>query len=273
MAVTHRPDFDALMRETIDVRRRNASQFRNEYLFPFINLEDLLKANNLLLFLNSRGHNKPDVFAFLDTQTHPLGGTSLAIQPPYVGGYTMLLSGQTSPESYGKLLGWDEYPEMINSGLGLEPGRGLLVLEIQEKILHFLVRCAEIILDDLLKNNSSKPSVQSSLLHLPPLLSEGEWPSVAAAVSEAPYRVPIQFDISRLQSLIHAKRAEAEDHIWSLREDPGYFQEYVSNWSDHLIENLLDIKGNRHPDLGKPPFWEQALSRVVRDAYDFQCGI
>ena len=176
MAATHRPDFHALTRETIDVRRRNASRFRNEYLFPFINLEDLLKANNLLLFLNSRGHNKPDVFAFFDTQTHPLGGTSLAIQPPYVSGYTMLLSGQTSPESYGKLLAWDEHQdafEMITNGLGLQPGNGLLVLEIQEKILHFLVQCAEIILDDILKNNPSKSSVQSSLpLHLSPLLSE-----------------------------------------------------------------------------------------------------
>ena len=48
MAATHRPDFHALTRETIDVRRRNASRLRNDYLLPFINLEDLLKANNLL---------------------------------------------------------------------------------------------------------------------------------------------------------------------------------------------------------------------------------
>ena len=158
---------------------------------------------------------------------------------------------------------------MMTNGLGLQPGDGLLVLEIQEKILHFLVQCAEIILGDILGNNPSKSSVRSSLVtHLSPLVSESEWPSVAAAVGEAPYRVPVQFDFLRLQSLVNAKRAEAEDHIWSLREDPGYFQEFVSNWSDHLIENLLDINGKHHPDLGKPPFWEQALRTVVTGAYE-----
>ena len=272
MAAIHRPDFDALKRETIDVRRRNASRFRNEYLFPFINLEDLLKANNLLLFLNSRGHNKPDVFAFFDTQTHHLGLTSLAIQPQYISDYTMLLSGQTSPDSYGKLLAWAEHQgafDMMANGIGLQPGIGLLVLEVQEKILRFLVQCAEITLHDVLKTNPSSLSVQRSLpVDLSPLLSDAEWPSVAAAVSEAPYRVPIQFHFSRLQSLVNGKRAEAEDHIWSLREDPGYFQEFVSNLSDHLIENLTDVNGKRHPDLGKPPFWQQALKATMRDAYE-----
>jgi hypothetical protein len=263
MAVTHRPDFGALARETDDVRRRNASRFGNEYLFPYINLEDLLKPNNLLLFLNSRGYNKPDVFAFFDTQTHRLGDTSRVIQTPFINGYTMLLSGQTTAESYGKLLAWAEDEDafdMMNNGIGLQPGRGLLVLEIQEKILSFLVQCAEIILHDVLTNNPSKPSTQTSVpRHLSPLPSDAEWPSVAAAVSEAPYRVPNQFDFSRLQLLVNAKRAEVEDHIWSLREDPGYFQEFVSAWSDHQLENLADINGKRHPNLGKPRFWERAL--------------
>jgi hypothetical protein len=63
--------------------------------------------------------------------------------------------------------------------------------------------------------------------------------------------------------LVNAKRAEAEDHIWSLREDPGYFQEFVGAWSDHLLEHLPDINGKRHPNLGKPPFWERALHAAV----------
>jgi hypothetical protein len=87
----------------------------------------------------------------------------------------MLLSGQTTTESYGKLLAWAEHEDafdMMMNGIGLQPGGGLLVLEIQEKILSFLVQCAEIILHDVLTNNPSKPSTQTSVpRHLfPPAL-------------------------------------------------------------------------------------------------------
>jgi hypothetical protein len=94
-----------------------------------------------------------------------------------------------------------------------------------------------------------------------------DWPSVAAAIAEAPYRIPSEFDSSRLQRLVSAKRQEAEDHIWSLREDPGYFQDCVYDWSEHRPEQILDISGKKHPDLGKPIFWERVLDAVVTTAY------
>ena len=59
MAVMHRPDFHELRNDSKEPPRRNATRFRNEHLFPYINLEDLLKAHNLLLFFQSRGHNLP----------------------------------------------------------------------------------------------------------------------------------------------------------------------------------------------------------------------
>ena len=270
MATTHRPDFRALREEPTEQRRRNATRFRNEYLYPYINLEDLVKGHNLLLFFHSRGRNVPHVFSSFDRKTYRLGLTCNAIQQSFLEGYTMMLNGQTSPTTYGRLLDWslhEEAQNLMKIGIGDQPGEGLVTLEIQEKILRFLVECAEIILHDLLPLIKSSTSVPQSL---PPPTShhtDTEWPSLAAVVAEAPYQVPKQFDFSGIRSLVMAKRAEAEDHIWSLREDPGYFQDAVSEWSEHRGERLLDLNGKRHPDLNKPVFWENVLDLVITDAY------
>ena len=72
----------------------------------------------------------------------------------------------------------------------------------------------------------------------------------------SPYRVPTQIDFKRLKSVIDAKLSDAEDDIRSLREDPGYFADFVQDWSDHRQETLLDTDGSRHPVLDKPLFWD-----------------
>lgn len=111
-------------------------------------------------------------------------------------------------------------------------------------------------------------------MHYPPLLppvsavsADTEWPSIASAIAETPYQVPLQFDIVRVRVLVNAKRLELEDHIWSLREDPGYFQDFVGEWSEHRPERVLNANGSPHHVLGKPLFWERVLSSVVVDAY------
>lgn len=76
----------------------------------------------------------------------------------------------------------------------------------------------------------------------PPLASSETGLALLATVrAEAPYRLPASLDPTRLQGIIAAKRSAAEDHIWSLREDPGYFAGVVLdiknigwNWSQIL---------------------------------------
>lgn len=58
----HRPDFRALGQESLG-KRRQGSRFRDIYLLPELNLEDLSKPRNFLLLLHSRGRNSPDVFS------------------------------------------------------------------------------------------------------------------------------------------------------------------------------------------------------------------
>ena len=152
-------------------------------------------------------------------------------------------------------------------GIGFQAGEGLLVLEVQQKILGFLVRCAENILHDLL------PLKPHGSIH-PPLLTPAsitehntQWPSVAATLAEAPYRVPVQFDFARVQALFDAKSAEAEDHIWSLREDPGYFQDVVRELGEHRYEHLHDVNGKTHSTLDKTEFWDLVEREVITLAY------
>jgi hypothetical protein len=271
MATKHRPDFQALGKDTINRLLQSKSKYRKEFLYPYINLEDLTKPNNLLLFLNSRGHHRPDVFSFVDLQTQRTGRATKAILPAYLHGYTMLLANQTTPEMYGKLIPWGwkllGLAPMLY-GLGAQPGEGLLALEVQETLLSFLVKCSESILQDLLP---LQPTIEPrpALLAPPSIIQHhAEWPSVAAVVAEAPYRVPIQLDFERLQALVSAKRSEAEDHIWSLREDPNSFHDFVIFWADHRYENIRDINtGKPHSRLGKPAFWGEVENQVVVKAY------
>ena len=182
---------------------------------------------------------------------------------------------------------WDEVPfgftdydafELMWAGIGWHPGDGLLILEIQETIMGFLVQCAELILHDLLPLKvppkpvslfSPEPSISESPSSSPmiPIPSEASWASVAAAAAEAPYRVPVQFDFPRLQRLVNARRAEAEDHIWTLREDPGFFQETVNNWAQHRQEVLRNKNGKPHPYYNTPEYWDRMFRYVVQDAY------
>lgn len=63
----------------------------------------------------------------------------------------------------------------------------------------------------------------------PPALSTSETSLalLATVAAEAPYRLPASLNLTRLKAIVAAKRSAAEDHIWSLREDPGYFADVV----------------------------------------------
>lgn len=73
--------------------------------------------------------------------------------------------------------------------------------------------------------------------------------------------------MARLRSFVSAKRADAEDHIWSLREDPSYFRDTLYEWSEHRQEKLPSINGRPHPLLRRDEFWEHILRNIVMQAY------
>ncbi len=270
MSSTHRPDYQAFRKETPQQRSRG-TRFKDAYMWPYINVEDLEQGKSFLLLINSRGRQPPYMFAHADFEAVRLGRVSSAINMAFLNEHTMFSDGETAV-TYGRLDAWadnDEAFNMMVSGYGFHPGQGLIVLEIQQRLYGFLVECCQILLHDL--NPSSLTDDQVPIKPEPPIISgdPAEWSTLASIASEAPYRVPAHLDFGRLKAVIAAKRSAAEDHIWALREDPGYFSDVLGDWSEHRQETLLDINGMRHPDLRnlKPLFWERVIANVIVDAY------
>ena len=270
---THSPDFQAMRKE--DMERwevtRTGTQPRDSWLLPSINNEDLTQPRSLILFLRSRARNPPGVFVNADFNSIRIGHMTQAIKISHLPGYTMLLAGQETPEAYGRMLSWDKYPEaldLMSSGVGVQPGEGLIVMEIQKRKLDFLLKCAQTILQGLNADANRLPP-RPTEVEVQDLLArdDAEWPSLSMEILEAPYRIPDGFEVSKLQALIKARRDYAEDHLWSLREDPSYFQDTILELSEHRQERILTADAHFHPILRQNLFWERVLSSVVVGAY------
>ena len=239
-------------------------------MFPYINIEDLIQANTLLYFLNSRGRNLPEAFANTDFEATHIGFICGAIDRPFINCYTMLLHGQTTPQSYGQIIAWDDHEDAFDwmwNGQGIQPGEGLVILEIQRTVLGFLLKCCHLILGDMPPASLVSKDTPIQADPGPVLADSTAWSSLASLSKEAPYRVPASLDYHRLEAIIAAKHSAAKDHLWALREDPGYFAATVTNYSDHRVEMMLDSKGQRHPDYNTTRFWDNQLKKVVMAAY------
>ncbi|TGO53824.1 hypothetical protein BCON_0117g00170 [Botryotinia convoluta] len=236
LPATHRPDLQSLIAERYKLKKED-TKFRDAYLWPHLNIEDLL------------------------------GRFNSAIPLAFLNLHFMELDGETI-ETYGRLVPWLDDADArtrLFAGLAHLPGAGLLILEMQQRLLHLLVKCCEALLHDF----SADGLINESLIKPePPLLTDNpRWASIAAVAAEAPYRLALKIDFNRLKIIVEGRRISAEDHIRDLREDPGYFAEFLGEWSEHRPEKLLDILGNQHSSLDKPLFWELVIENVVSDAY------
>ena len=262
MSATHRPEFATLRKISLNNNKQRPNQAREKeaYLWPYINQEDLVQSHNLLIFLNSRGRHLPDKFVFGDQHQASLGkpcGTS------EVDKYKMSLHGQRSPKTYGSLVPRDA-GDRIQQQLRMEPAAGLQILEVQERILDFLVKCCRLILHDmnldqvdLIETKPAPPQIKSTLaIH-----------TVTAMAEIAPYRLPQRLDMNRLKVLISARREEAEEHVWALREDPGYFAQTMRDWSEHSPFMIPDKFKRPHGMVGEPVFWDKVATNMIFHAY------
>ena len=64
-------------------------------------------------------------------------------------------------------------------------------------------------------------------------------------------------NLDRLKTLVAGRRASADDHLWLLREDPGYFAETLQEWKEHDVEML------RHECHG---CWLLVAERMIGDS-------
>ena len=132
----------------------------------------------------------------------------------------MLLSSHLGIGKFGRMIGPKDVPteqffSLQAHGLAMICGRGLLVLELQERTLRFLNSCASIILNDCVLPHTIH---YGPLCDCPLKKQSGEQPLLSWSLTmlEAPYQVPDPYDFARLKNHLNAKRAEAEDQLWAL---------------------------------------------------------
>ncbi|KAL6853213.1 hypothetical protein J3F83DRAFT_756200 [Trichoderma novae-zelandiae] len=249
----HRPDYEAFRKAKSQQLQHAPKQVKDSFMWPYINQEDLSQTQPLLLLLNARGRQVPSSFAAADIEAMHLGIVTEAIERIFLNGYTMILHGVTVAKDYGKLLAWDDHPDAfdwMHTQKQFNPGDGLVILEAQDRLMKFLVDCCQDILHDISPDQlvSEAYPVQPE----PPLQTGDEargFESLASMAAEAPYRVPAQLDLGRIESLLAAKARASEDHLWALREDPAYFRQHLLDAREHRLEMIKDTLNNTHPTL------------------------
>ncbi|KAK5653650.1 hypothetical protein OQA88_8680 [Cercophora sp. LCS_1] len=259
MATHHRPDWDNWRRFHAAAEKSGTYKYlpghRTHTLWPHINQEDMVKPSNFLLLLNARARHPPSTFAAGDFANARFGPLMLGIEP--VSCEAPLIMRLTTAKR--------DHEE-------LPAGEGLLVLEIQERLLYFLVKCSLAILRDVPYQSFFRQDMYP-IRPEPRLKTEAEsngFASLVATTTEMPYRVPSGLDCARMERILGARVDAAKDHIRALREDPEYFVGYLNEARAHRAELRNDTEGNPHPVLlerNGDVFRSRLILDVFRPAY------
>lgn len=269
MTEKHRPDIASLA--SVDLSEGEKVYIHKDWIYyPHINIEDLTRSRTFLVLLDSRTRCTPDTFANSDMNSIRVGMRYGTIKPEYLKGYTMHLIGQKTPDTYGRITCWKGNPESAHAwvtGIGAQPGDGLIILEIQRRILRFLLKCTELLLHDLALDNVGSVGSQSVTFRgLRGYFSTNE-PSHLERLMEAPYETPDQFDFAHLHGLVNARRGEAEDHLWLLREDPAYFSEVLREAGENQHEIISIDQATQESALQAKSFWDRVIALLVCSVY------
>lgn len=271
----HRPDFMAL-RDDASAKAKKLARPHDAFMWPYINQEDLAKPRSLLLLINARGRHHPCLFAAADYEQMRIGVASRKLSRVFLNEWTMILNGDpdspTIDKDYGSMLNWDDNDDAfmwMHTRTQFALGDGLIVLKAQERLNAFLTKCCRLLLHEI----PLESIIDFPVLPEPVLKQEGEsagFDSLTIMASEAPYRVPAKIDFDRIISLLAARTSAAEDHLWSLREDPAYFANAVLEAKEHRTEMISDTDGNEHPTLERfrqNLLWARVLGNVLVSAY------
>ncbi len=250
------------MRDIVPLQDAQAGSLSFSFLCPHLNQEDLLKPKAFLLLLNSRGRHPPWDFAAADlaaiTIIKEVWPKQIALRD-----FVMVVNGCST-----------EYGTIMMRGSALSPTSatvqkhqpsaqdGCVILAIQERVLAFLLQCSL----DLLHDIPSTDLISDSFPVQPePQLQSDKaiagFDSLLTMVEEALYRLPAKLDFGRIESLLAARSSAAEDHIWWLREDPGYFAEQLLDAKEHQTAVIADAFGTPHPcpENNGDKLWTRAI--------------
>ncbi|KAI1325326.1 hypothetical protein F5Y16DRAFT_423072 [Xylariaceae sp. FL0255] len=240
------------------------TKFQDAYMWPSVNLEDLVMGNTLLRLINARGRHLPGRFAQMDTQSTHLGiETSVLWSPCFLLGLT---SGRSSyiydmilpycadtATAYGVI----QTRSCTNGTQGdnlaetdaFLVGDGMNVLEIQERLLKFLCDGSKAILWDINLDGQSGLVVAE-----PPALkepTEGEWLFLDSLARSAPYSVPEDM-----------RTADGLKHIKLL----------IRPFSLIWLASSVSIRARGCPaalgSTGQRKYWDQTAHMMVNKCYE-----
>lgn len=252
--LVHRPDFENFRNYSNRHISRSRTCDAGAHLTPHINLEDLMQGHLLLLFINSRGRNLPSVFVASDMDRAHLSGEWY--ERPERDGLAMYFYDKKTPRQYASIGKVSTFPRKIGTAHSFTPGYGLLALEIQRSIYRFALRCVKSILHDIPLSDHKLAPFQTEPSPLQD--STGAWQSVSQTTLEADYCKPQANGLARYQHLVQGLRLTAEDHVWSLREDPSYFLESLREWREYRTDSPSET----------PEHWREVASQMLEDAMD-----
>lgn len=149
----------------------------------------------------------------------------------------------------------------VNQQMLLPAGEGLIVLEIQEKILDFLVSAGKLILHDIHDFEFSNLPIQyqsglPSLLQ-PTIQATGEKDPLPVIAAKAAYGTPTDFDFNVICKLARGRAEVARDSVWELRQDPGYYAE--------ILKELGSIMNSRFAALRHRADWELTMAIILSE--------
>ena len=266
MCPKHRPDFDALRKES-EPQRKAATKFKEAFFWPHINQEDLLDrgGKNMLRFLNSRGRNPLDTFRRLDLENAHIGDehgalNSIVLPPGYWANVR-----ECTPEGYCRIEQYTPLDTNWNVADRVPPGDGMDILIIQEGTMRFLTSFCKAMLQDVNFERLDQPSTNEPE---PIKIEEVEWQSLSSLSTIAPYLKPEPSNLGYVKELVWARLYDSHGHINSLLEDPAYFVETVEETSDHNPTYITDHQDRRPPRYLLATRWETIIPSVVGNSFE-----
>lgn len=155
--------------------------------------------------------------------------------------------------------------EMNGHGKGL--GTSLQILHAQNRLLKFLIHCCENTLSHF--DSESLTSDQYPVKAEPPaLLADNDvTASFVHATAMQPFLAPDIIDFSRMRHLMGMTVRSSEEHVWLLREHPGYFAETYENIINTDTAFLEDVNETPSPDPSRMMLYLAHLSTSLRAHY------
>lgn len=231
------------------------SKYRYAYLLPYLNLEGLsCDSANLMGLLHHRASSHPEDWVVFDDSVIKPAWDQNALRVKFADGCITMCGSQFGA---WKPLSIEENIEEMHNGQVYSASRALLILEAQAHLFRFLGKFCQAVLGDPgdpirqegPSLNLTKPMQSKTVnLALPecskwtkfvssgshPPSKDNPWESYSSLYFSQPFSSPPRFDINMMIEIADNQKSEAQDELWLMQTDCGYFYEraryYEAQW-------------------------------------------